>query len=133
MTSLLSRSVTLLLLLMLILLLLLLVLLQPSFRLNPFPNKPWFLRVCSISLLKTLWEKEKLLVTSNFSFSQCVSTFLDNFFSFSSNLKLLSANCMSFEEFKICCLGKVYHYMLLLLILLMFLLLQLLQLLFLLL
>ena len=37
---------------------------------NPFPNKPWFLRVCSTSLLKTLWEKEKLLVTSNFSFSQ---------------------------------------------------------------
>ena len=24
----------------------------------PFPNKPWFLRVCSTSLLKTLWEKE---------------------------------------------------------------------------
>ena len=22
--------------------------------LNPFPNKPWFLRVCSTSLLKTL-------------------------------------------------------------------------------
>ena len=21
---------------------------------NPFPNKPWFLRVCSVSLLKTL-------------------------------------------------------------------------------
>ena len=37
--------------------------------LNPFPNKPWFLRVCNTSLLKTLWEKEKLLVTSNFSFS----------------------------------------------------------------
>ena len=36
---------------------------------NPFQNKPWFLRVCSTSLLKTLWEKEKLLVTSNFSFS----------------------------------------------------------------
>ena len=35
---------------------------------NPFPNKPWFLRVCSTCLLKTLWEKEKLLVTSNFSF-----------------------------------------------------------------
>ena len=29
----------------------------------------WFLRVCSTSLLKTLWEKEKLLVISNFSFS----------------------------------------------------------------
>ena len=39
---------------------------------NPFPNKPWFLRVCSISLLKTLWEKDKLLVTSNLSFSHSV-------------------------------------------------------------
>ena len=40
--------------------------------LNSFPNKPWFLRVCSTNLLKTLWEKEKLLVTSNFSFSHNV-------------------------------------------------------------
>ena len=39
---------------------------------NPFPNKPWFLRVCSRDLLKTLREKEKLLVTSNFSFSHSV-------------------------------------------------------------
>ena len=39
---------------------------------NPFPNKPWFLRVCKANLLKTLWEKEKLLVTSNFSFSHSV-------------------------------------------------------------
>ena len=39
---------------------------------NPFPNKPWFLRVCSTSLSKTLWEKEKLLVKSNFSFSHSV-------------------------------------------------------------
>ena len=43
-----------------------------SLFLNPFPNKPWFLRVCRTSLLKTLWEKEKLLVTSNFSFSHSV-------------------------------------------------------------
>ena len=41
-------------------------------QLNPFPNKPWFLCVCSTSHLKTLWEKEKLLVTSNFSFSRSV-------------------------------------------------------------
>ena len=40
-------------------------------RFNSFPNKPWFLRVCNTSLLKTLGEKEKLLVTSNFSISQC--------------------------------------------------------------
>ena len=39
---------------------------------NPFPNKTWILRVCSTSLLKTLREKEKLLVTSNFSFSYSV-------------------------------------------------------------
>ena len=39
---------------------------------NPFPNKPRFLRVYSRSLLKTLREKENLLVTSNFSFyPQC--------------------------------------------------------------
>ena len=42
----------------------------PTF--NPFPNKPWFLRVYSTSLWKTLWEKEKLLITSNFSFSHSV-------------------------------------------------------------
>ena len=39
---------------------------------NPFPNKPWILRVCSVSLLKTLQEKEKLLIKSNFSFSHSV-------------------------------------------------------------
>ena len=42
------------------------------YSVNPFPNKPWFLRVCSTSLLKTQWEKEKLLATSNFSFSRSV-------------------------------------------------------------
>ena len=43
-----------------------------TLKFNPFPNKPWFLSVCNTSLLKTLWEKEKLLVTSNFSFSHSV-------------------------------------------------------------
>ena len=47
-------------------------LLQKMLILNPFPNKPWFLRVCRTSALKTPWEKEKLLVTSNFSFSHSV-------------------------------------------------------------
>ena len=36
------------------------------------PNKPWNLRVSSISFLKTLWEKGKLLIMSNFSFSRSV-------------------------------------------------------------
>ena len=38
----------------------------------PFPNKPWFLHVCSTSLLNMLREKEKLLMMSNFSFSHSV-------------------------------------------------------------
>ena len=37
-----------------------------------FPNKAMFLHVCSINLLKTMWEKEKLLVMSNFSFTHSV-------------------------------------------------------------
>ena len=39
---------------------------------NPFPNKTLFLCDCSTSVLKTLWEKEKLLIMSNFSFSHSV-------------------------------------------------------------
>ena len=45
---------------------------RSCWMLNRFPNKPWFLHVCSTSLLKTLWEKEKLLVTSISSFSRSV-------------------------------------------------------------
>ena len=40
---------------------------------NPFSNKPLLLSGWSRSLLKTPWEKEKLLLKSNFSFSRCVS------------------------------------------------------------
>ena len=42
-------------------------LLVPTEFFNPSPNKPWFLCVCSTSLLKTLWEKEKMLVTRELS------------------------------------------------------------------
>ena len=39
----------------------------------PIPKQALvFLRVCRKLLSKTLWEKEKLLVTSNFSFSHSV-------------------------------------------------------------
>ena len=41
-------------------------------KFNLLPNKPWFLCVCTIGFLKTLWLKEKLLVTSNFSFFHSV-------------------------------------------------------------
>ena len=36
---------------------------------NPFPHNDTFWRPWETILLKTLWDKEKLLVTSNFSFS----------------------------------------------------------------
>ena len=39
---------------------------------NPFRKKPWFLRVYGTSPLKTLSEKEKLLVMSNISFFHSV-------------------------------------------------------------
>ena len=45
--------------------------------LNLYKTGPGFFGVCSTSLLKTLWEKEKL--TSNFPFSTVFSTRLENF------------------------------------------------------
>ena len=79
---------------------------EPDNTFNLFQNKPWFSPICSTSLLKTLWEKEKLLVKSNFSFSLSVSTFWDTFLLISSNLKLSSANSFSLEESKTYRFGK---------------------------
>ena len=65
-----------------------------------------FLRVCITSVFKTLLEKEKLVITSNFSFSHSV------FYPFGElsitfiNLKLSSANSFSLEVSKIGRLGK---------------------------
>ena len=82
--------------------------LQDLIRLNPFPNKFLVLRVCSTSLLKTLWEKQKLLVTSNFSFSHSVFYLFRELsvLSFSTNLKLSSSKSFNLDEAKICRLGK---------------------------
>ena len=41
-------------------------------KVSPLLNKPWFLHFCSKNLLKTPWEKEKFVITSNFSFSHSV-------------------------------------------------------------
>ena len=73
-----------------------------GYTFNPFLHNDTFWCPWETSLLKTLWEKEKLLVTSNFSFSDSVFYPLDNFLPFSSNLKLSSANSFSLEESKIC-------------------------------
>ena len=74
--------------------------------LNPFPKKPWFLHVCNSSLLKTLWEKEKLHLKAISPFPPVFSTRSENCLPFSSSVKLLSANTLSLEESKICRLGK---------------------------
>ena len=62
------------------------------------------LKCLQYSLLKTLWKKEKLLVTSNFSFSHSIFYLFKskNFQLYSSNLKLLSANSFNLEESKMC-------------------------------
>ena len=59
---------------------------------NPFQNKAIFLCVCRTGLLETLWEKEKLLITNNFSLSCSVFNLLENFPLFLSIFKLSSAN-----------------------------------------
>ena len=62
--------------------------------------------VCSTSLLKTLWEKEKLLITSNFSFSKSAFYPSGKLSAIVINLKLSSANSFSSEESKICHFGR---------------------------
>ena len=78
--------------------------LAPAYSdLNLFPNKPWFLLVCSTNLLKTLKTLRERTISP---FPTVFSTLLENFLSFSSHLKLSSANCFSLEESKIYRLGK---------------------------
>ena len=64
--------------------------------LNPFPHNPCFLRVCSTSLLKTLWEKEKLLITGNFSFSHSVFNLLEELFSIVIKFEIVVCKLFSF-------------------------------------
>ena len=73
---------------------------------NPLPNKSLFLRVCSTSLLKTLWEKEKLLITSNFSFSQSVFYSSGELFTIFLYQNLNCLQTVSLGELKICHFGK---------------------------
>ena len=67
---------------------------------NPFPNKPWFLRVCSTSLKKKHFGKRRNCSLRSISpFSTVFSTGFENFLPFSSILEL-------FGRVKICRLGK---------------------------
>ena len=77
--------------LLLLLLLYFLPLCQPygCLSFNPFPNKPWFFRVCSISLSKTLGEVE-IARNEQFLLFPVFSTYLENFAPFSCRLQTLS-------------------------------------------
>ena len=68
--------------------------------LNPFPNKLWFLCVCSNVFENT--EGKGDIAPLPTVFSICLKKFLP----FSSDLKLLPANSFCLEVSKICCLGK---------------------------
>ena len=58
------------------------------------------------SLLKTLWEKKKMLVTSIFSFFHNFSVLLKPNFSCSFTFMLSSANALNFDQSKILSFGK---------------------------
>ena len=64
-------------------------------KVNPFPNKPWILRVCSKSLFKTVGQGKNACDKQFLLFHQHFLTFYLEFLSFSSNLKLWSANSFS--------------------------------------
>ena len=67
-----------------------------SKSINFFPNKPWFLRVCCTSLLKTQWEKEKMPVTSIFSFSHSVFYSIKEINHHFSNFQFVICKCFQF-------------------------------------
>ena len=74
--------------------------------LNPFPNKPWFLRVCKTSLLETLREKEKLLVTSNFSFSNSIFYPFGKLSTIFTELEIVVCKLFQFGQSEIMSFGK---------------------------
>ena len=64
------------------------------------------LRVCLTSLLKTLWEKEKLLVTSNFSFSHSVFYPFRELFTIFINFKIVICKLFHFGRVQNLSFGK---------------------------
>ena len=73
---------------------------------NAFPNKPWFLRVCCTTLLKTLWEKQKLVVTSNFSFSHSVFYLFGELVAIFIKSKIVICQSFEFGRVKYLSFGK---------------------------
>ena len=76
---------------------------------NPFPNKPWFVSVCSISLLKILREKKEFFIGSNFSFSHNVFYPFRELSAIFIQFKLIVCKPFEFRKSYICRLGLPGH------------------------
>ena len=63
-------------------------------------NKPFFLRVCSINLLKTLWEKEKMLLMNNITFSYSFFYPFGKFSTIFINLKIIVCSLLLWKSIK---------------------------------
>ena len=75
---------------------------------NPFPNKPWFLRVYQYKTFEnTVGKGEIAPDKQSLLFPQCFLPHVENSLPFSSKFELSSTNSVSLEESKICWLGKV--------------------------
>ena len=79
---------------------------------NLFPNKSWFL-LSAVQVFWQNWEKKRNCLWWAISpFPTVFSTHSENFLSFSSNLKLSSANSFSLESSKICHWERVNNWIL---------------------
>ena len=77
-----------------------------EYRLTLSQTSPGFLRVCNTGLLKTLWEKEKLLVTSNFSFSHSVFYPFGELSAIFNKFEIVVSKLFEFGRFKNLSFGK---------------------------
>ena len=73
---------------------------------NPFPNKSWFLCVCSTSLLKTLWKKEN---EQFLLFSQCFLPVWITFYHFHQIKNCRLQTLLLWKSLKFVVLEEVNH------------------------
>ena len=73
---------------------------------NPFPNKPRIFTCLQYKSFENTVGKDKIACNEHFLLFPLFSTHLENYLTFSTCMKLLSANSLSLEEPKISYLGK---------------------------
>ena len=73
---------------------------------NPFPHIDAFWRICSRRLLKTQWQKETLLKTSNSSFCHNVFYFFSNYTYNYRDFPYFSSRHFQSRLLQICCMWE---------------------------